>query len=288
MKIPYWIALILFPVLYLIPVIVLWVFVHERIEERAVTLQLFLKNQADVDRQIIAKRSELTNIQPKTRTAILGQAPKGALGDTILDVKEVHEDVQKFWQRYETTYLGRERPQLRAILESTQENQLLEEEAEAVRRIRRGIDTYIAKINKFLVGEQEKGVGPTLDERVAFLEELTQNRNAIYQNMNQLADIRYIYAQRVIFSASGENERQRGVFTAIFAMLLASVFSVAVVEFFIIHRPFSDIMAFLRDLKEGKRGQRLYFSSLIREVKESEESINEFIGKAEEYEKERK
>jgi len=42
----------------------------------------------------------------------------------------------------------------------------------------------------------------------------------------------------------------------------------------------------LRDTSHGKKGQRLYFSSPIKEIKESEEIINKFVSKAEKHEQE--
>lgn len=53
-----------------------------------------------------------------------------------------------------------------------------------------------------------------------------------------------------------------------------------------LHKPFQDVILFLRDMRAGKRGQRLYFGTPIREVKESEEIINDFVAKAEEHERE--
>ena len=127
----------------------------------------------------------------------------------------------------------------------------------------------------------------TIQRHIEFLEKLDREREAIYLSLDELADIRYIFSQRVIFYISGENDRQYGFFSTLFAFIFASVLLLQIMEYFSISKPFKDIMLFLRDMSQGKRGQRLYFSSFVKEIKESEDIINEFVSKAEEHEKEK-
>lgn len=109
----------------------------------------------------------------------------------------------------------------------------------------------------------------------------------VLTDFNNLTDVRYIYQQRLILAMSGENDRQYGFFAVIFVMILSSIIILTILQVFFVYKPFGDIMMFLKDAKEGKRGQRLYFSSYIKEIKESEEIINSFVEAAEEHAKEK-
>src|SRR3989338_2489106 len=106
----------------------------------------------------------------------------------------------------------------------------------------------------------------------------------VYRFINQITDIRYVFAQRIIFYITGENSTQQGMFNTAFLGILFAVLTVGTVQYFIISRPLGDILMFLRDTSHGKKGQRLYFSSPIKEIKESEEIINKFVSKAEKHE----
>lgn len=273
-----------FLVLYLLPIAILWVFVTQRIETRQSTLQLFLQNQLDVDRQIVAERQRLREIQPQFRTALLKTVSRAEMTSLTEELRLDKDRIAKFWQRYETTYTGNQRPFLKEVLQETQETQLLEEEAEYVRRIIRDTDAYANVIESFVKAYSPETI--SAQEAGIFLEGLDVRRDAIIVNINNLTDVRYIFAQRAIFFASGENDRQAGLLTSVFVVLIATTFVITTMQFFLIHRPMGDIMAFLRDMKEGKRGQRLYFSSIVKEIKESEDIINEFVAKAEAHEKE--
>ncbi len=280
-------VIVSFFILYLIPIAVLWYFVNDRIEARAIALQLFLKNQIDIDRQILSLRDDLRQIQPNVRSVLLKKSARTIIGESIGIVKEYQAKNQKFWRKYESTYIGSQRSTLMRVLEETQEMNLAEEESETIRQIQKKIDIYITDILTRLE-EDRTDITYSSDSQVEFLESLDAKRDEVYKELNELIDIRYIYAQRMVFSASGENERQSGFLTSIFVILLAAIFSVSLVEYFTIHRPFGDIMKFLQDLHEGKKGQRLYFSSFIREIKKSEEIINDVVAKAEESEGEAK
>lgn len=151
-----------------------------------------------------------------------------------------------------------------------------------MREIQRAISRYFAdmKLHLGLSG------GNSVQNNFAFFDRLDEEEAAIFQWINELSDIRYIFAQWIVFSVSGENDRQQGFFNTIFMGLGGFILMVALLEHFYIHRPFGDIMSFLKDMSQGKRGQRLYFSSPSREIKESEEIINEFVSKSEAHEKE--
>lgn len=260
--------------------------VYQRVEKRQITLQLFLQNQIDIDRQILQQRDPLRELQGRIRSLLLRNASLEERKNFLVELKNLQDDFQAFWGSYETRYTATQRPFLRDILRTTQEGRLEAEEMQTVRDIKIRIDAYFAaiKTSPLLTTAQ-----PVVDHNVleAYLAGLTEKRNDIYESLNVLADTRFIFAQRIVFSISGENDRQRGFFTALFIGLSAAAVIAALLEHFFIHRPFGDIMLFLKDMSQGKRGQRLYFSSPIREIKESEEIINEFVSKSEEHEKEK-
>ncbi len=144
---------------------------------------------------------------------------------------------------------------------------------------------YKSSILTFLA--LSNGDSLAVQRHIEFLEKLDREREEIYMSLDELADIRYIFSQRVIFYISGENDRQYGFFSTLFAFIFASILLLQILEYFYISKPFKDIILFLRDMSQGKKGQRLYFSSPIREIKESEEVINEIVRKTEEHEKEK-
>lgn len=259
--------------------------VYWRIEKRQIALQLFLQNQLDVDRQMLKQRDPLRETQGRVRSLLLRNAPLEERKNFLAELKNFQDDIQAFWGAYETRYAATQRPFLRDILQTTQESRLEEEELQTVRDIKMRIDAYFAaiKTSPFLLAPQPVN-GSAIDE---YLVGLMEKRNDIYDALNALSDIRFIFAQRIVFFISGENDRQLGFFTALFIGLSALAILAAFMQHFFIHRPFGDIMLFLKDMSQGKRGQRLYFSSPIREIKESEEIINQFVGEAEAHEKEK-
>lgn len=258
---------------------------HYRIQERQTILQFYLQNQIDVDRQILAQREPVREVNGRIRSLVLRNAALEERKNFLAEAKELQENIQKFWEAYETRYSAAQRPFLTSILAETQEARLEEEELQTVRSMRLRIDAYFGaiKISPFLNTAQ-----PVDNYALeTYLGGLIERRNDIYDSLNALADIRYIFAQRIVFYISGENDRQQGFFNSIFISLGGLILVVTLLEYFYIHRPFGDIMSFLKDMSQGKRGQRLYFSSPIREIKESEEIINEFVNKAESHEQEK-
>lgn len=233
---------------------------------------------------MIDQRTDLRSSHSYLRDILL--RPDSVNGaERLSRVKDIQDSAVKFWQKYETAYAANQRPFLITTLAQSQESHLVEEEAKVVREIRRSIDKYFAEILAY--GDLQNPSKNSLDAHVLFLKKVEGDLLSILGFIDELSDIRFIYSQRVVFAVSGENERQQGFFTSVFIGLLAAIIIISTLEYFFIHRPFSDIMAFLRDMSQGKRGQRLYFSSPIREIKESEDIINTFVAKAEEHEKER-
>ncbi|MBU6414823.1 hypothetical protein KGQ34_01075 [Patescibacteria group bacterium] len=288
MKISYRSATILFFVFYLLPIVGMGYLVYQRIEQRQVALQLFLQNQVDVDRQIIVERERLRNIQPRIHSFLLksGNADNDATA-LIGSVKDDAEKIKKFWERYDADYSASNRPFLRNILKENQETNLIDEEQDVVSAIQKNANLYFDSIfSSSLFVKADLAQASPRDIEM-FLSALDAKRDSIFASINQLADIRYIYSQRSVFFINGENDKQQGFFNAIFISLFFIIFILHLLESFFIHKPFKDIMFFLKDMSEGKRGQRLYFSSPIREVKKTEEVINEFVDKAEQYEKEK-
>lgn len=283
MKLSYRIVTLLFFIAYLIPIAILGILFEIRVEQRQNTLQVFLKNQADVDRQIIAQRNSLRETHTKARQLLL--FGRGAHEATAAGILRDLEKIENFWKRYESSYTARERPFLQDILKETQESALIEEEAATVQKIQTASVEYRTYLNSY--PPFKGGGGGALQDNIAFFDSLGIKRDAIYEQINNLVDLRYIFAQRIIFFASGESDRQQGLFGAIVIAVLVSIFALSIIEYFVIHKPFKDIMLFLKDLNQGKKGQRLYFSSIIKEVKESEEIINAYVGSAEEHEKEK-
>lgn len=115
-----------FFVLYLIPVAAVGILVQYRIQERQVTLQRYLQNQVDVDRQIIARRGSVREIHAPIHAFFLrgGSAEEGK---QLLEVlREEQEKQDQFWKRYESVYSSEHRPFLLGILEESQEINLME------------------------------------------------------------------------------------------------------------------------------------------------------------------
>lgn len=288
MKLSFKLSTFLFFLLYLLPVMVLGYFTAYRIEQRQVVLQRFLQSQVDVDRQIISQRARFHSVNFKIRAYLL--AGKKGEPSPMPIVRDELGKFKDFWKRYEGTYSVKNRPFLQDILERNQEANLISEETEVVSGIHKKADAYITLAASYAPLKDPATAAAAVvvvTDHIPFIFSLDESRDDLYKSFDQLADIRYIFAQRVVFDVSGENERQYGFFVAIFVGLFAAVFVISVLEYFFIHKPFKDIMAFLRDMSQGKRGQRLYFSSPIKEIKESEEIINQFVSKAEEHEKEK-
>ncbi len=283
MKLSFKQAQALFFVCLIVPVAGLWFLVANRIEERQIVLQRFLQNQIDIDRQIINQRQTLRTVHADIRSYLLAVVSGERKAPMRADVHDAIDSFEAFWKRYDTTYRAEHRPVLKEILAATQEARLVDEETETIRRLFRALAIYHAHINEY--APLDGGVRTEELGAFRFLEQSDELRADIFDELNHLADIRYIFAQRTVFALSGENERQYGFFTAVFTALSAFLLVLLVVQHFSIFKPFRDIMAFLRDMKDGKRGQRLYFSSMVREIKESEEIINEFVDKAEQHEK---
>lgn len=286
MRISYQKSVTLFFILYVIPVVGMWFLVQNRIEERQAATQLFLQNQLDVDRQILTQHGILRSIQPRLRSFILeNNGSKEAEKLLISSIKADIDKFQKFWKKYADNFSGKNRPFLQSILKNTQELDLIEEETSVLDEIEKTTNAYLASMLSHLslnnLSERD------LEIHNKFLNNDDIKRDAVYDAINHLADVRYIYDQRVLFFISGENDRQYGFFGVIFVTLAAIMLLLAVLEYFFIHKPFKDIMLFLGDMRAGKRGQRLYFSSPIREIKESENIINEFVSQAEAHEKEK-
>lgn len=284
MKLSYRLTVLLFFFLAILPIALFWYFVQVRLEQGQLTLQLFLQNQVDVDRKILAKRATLRSVQPALRSFLLNGGTDGDRKRVVAESKKTQDEQEKFWKKYEADYAALQRPFLLGILKETQELNLAEEEAKTISDIQRKMNEYFSVIDEHL---NLPGLsGSSFLEHIKFLEELDRKREVVYDSINELADIRYIFSQRIVFMVSGENERQNGFFSLVFAVIAFAAIIISILEYFFIHKPVSDIMAFLRDLAGGKRGQRLYFSSPIREIKESEEIINEFVSEAEEHQKE--
>lgn len=277
----YRITIIIFFALFLMPVFGLGFLVKYRIEEREIALQRLLQNQIDIDRQIITQRAILRSIYPRIHSYLFKLNVRASEPNFLASIKDDFEKTEKFFKRYENTYMGEQRPFLKSILQKTEEENLVSEEAEIVRTVFKRLDVYRSSILADTPMVRSRGAP---EELASFLSMLNDKESDVYKSFDNLADLRYIFGQRIIFSISGENDRQQGFFTAIFTVIISLIFIFLVIQYFFIHKPFKDIMLFLKDLSQGKRGQRLYFSSLIKEIKESEEIINTFVGEAEEHE----
>lgn len=284
MKLSYRFTVFLFFFLAILPIAVFWYFVQIRLEQRQLTLQLFLQNQIDIDRKILSERAILRSVQPVLRSFLLNSGINHDGKRAAAEIKEAEDNLEKFWKKYEANYAAGERPFLLGVLKETQELNLIEEEAKIVLDIQRKMNEYFSVIAGRL---NLPGLAVlSYAEHIKFLDELDGKREAIYDSLNELADVRYIFSQRMVFVVSGENDRQAGFFSLVFAIITFVVVITSIFEYFFIHKPVKDIMSFLRDLAQGKKGQRLYFSSPIREIKESEEIINAFVSEAEEHQKE--
>ena len=281
--------ILIFAGLYLLPIAAVGFLVYNRIQQRQITLQLYLQNQLEVDRQILVTRDKLVAIQMEVRNFLLmGTHPlsESRRSSVVADVQNTADKLNVFWKKYKSQYLGVNRPFLINILKNTQEEDLLEKEAGAVNSVEKRTGEYISDI---LAHPDFAGETLVTDAgaRAVFLSQLDEKRNTILDSLNELADVRYIFSQRIVFFISGENDRQQGFFNTAFVFLFAVTLIAVILEHFYIHKPFQDIISFLQDLYEGKRGQRLYFSSPVREIKQSEEIINEFVGQAEEHAEEK-
>lgn len=284
MKISYRFTTILFFVLYLLPIIGVSYLVYQRIQQRQATLQFYLQNQVDVDRQIISERGDLRNVQPKIRNFLLTEHLSQEGKVKLAEVKDARDEFEKFWKKYENNYTASQRPFLQKLLDENQEHTLIDDEARVLTEIQRKGDVYFSRITAY---PALNGVSTASQDDVRFLGDLDDIRNDVFASLNDLADIRYIFAQRVVFFVTGENDLQQGFFNTIFVGIFFITLILYMLETFFIHKPFKDIMLFLRDLGEGKRGQRLYFSSPVKEIKNTEEIINTFVDKAEQHEKEK-
>jgi hypothetical protein len=282
MKISYKKAIVIFLVLYILPAAVMGVFVNRRIQQRQLAIQLFLQNQVDIDRKTLTVSGTLRDVQPKLRRAILGSANAAEQKNIMAQIKDDRETFSKFWEQYRANYSAKNRPFLLNILAESQELNLVEEEAQTLDAIKLTADDYFASIFNHPLFQNGSNLGAEANLR--FLDDMTDKRLNIYDQMNKLADIRYIFAQRVVFFVSGENAAQQGVFNTIFVGIILVSLMVALIQYFVLLRPVGDIMLFLSDLAQGKRGQRLYFSSPIKEIKQSEEIINNFVEAAEKHE----
>lgn len=254
-------------------------FVRQRIEQRQVTLQLFLQTQIDVDRQMIVQRDILRDTLTKARSYLLSANSDIERKLILGSIKEDLEKFNKFWVKYRDNYSGRHRPILQKVLSQSQELNLIEEESDLVDGIDRETKVYLSYLLSYLpvsIGNESK-----------FLDELNKRRQNVFVFLNNLTDVRYIFSQRVVFFISDENDRQQGLFTSIFIFLFFSSLVLFILEYLFIHKPIKDILLFLQEASRGKNGQRLYFSSIVKEIKESEDVINKFIDKVEEHEKER-
>lgn len=285
MKISYKSAVVFLFIFYLVPVVLIGYLTRYRIGQRQISLQLFFKNQTDIDRQIANQRNLLRQIQPRLRSFLLLDSVVNSTESPIASVKADLEKFDKFWAKYEATFSGEQQPFLKEVLKNSQELNLIDEELASLQAISREKGEYLAAILAYPPFKGEKGYDR--QDYAEFLQSLDKQREEIYSATDELMDIRYIFNQRTIFYISGENDKQQGFFNVIFVFLSFIILALLITEYFIFHKPFGDIINFLRDKKEGKRGQRLYFSSFIKEIKQSEEIINEIVSEAEEHEKER-
>lgn len=267
----------MFAVVLILPLGLAIGIVQRRLEQRQSSLQLFLRNQLDIDRKIIDQRRLLGSVEPKLRGFLFGTDDFTNKKEFIAYIQEVQEKINDFWQRYRSNFIASKRPFLLNILEKNQELDLIEKEEFVVNELRRKSEGLLVTIRLY--------VEPTTNDpppnHASFLGGLDEQTSTILDKFDQLADLRYIFGQRVVFVISGENDRQYGFFNSLFVMLLAVSLLFIILQYFFIYHPLSDIMAFLKDLKDGKRGQRLYFSSPVREIKESEEIINTLVSEAE-------
>lgn len=280
MKIHYKTANWIFLFLYLLPIMAIGVFVQQRIQRSLITAQQFMQNQVDIDRKILTYRGYLRTVQPVIRSALLKEEEEVKSAKNF--AAEKRQDIDKFWKTYETSYMASERPFLRSILAESQELNLIEEEERVIKEIKRNLDNYFTALLSY--SGLNSGSGLKIDDHIRFFDELDIKRDAVYDSMNQLTDLRYIFSQRIVFFITSQAGSQEAIFNAIFITLALMIIVIAVFQHFYIHRPLGDIMLFLKDTKAGQRRQRLYFSSPIKEIKESEEIINDIIETAEEHE----
>lgn len=279
MRISFKNATYLILVIYILPLLVVGFFVSQRLEERQVLLTKFLQNQANVDKEIASTRTLLFRINNQVRGTALNNA---AGKSTAVSLEAVKADIKKFQDfvtKYQERYSANSRPLLLEVLEDSQEMNLVEEETRILESLSSDSAKYFASAldyyTQFKIGEVNYNL----------LIESNGLVGDVLEDFNKLSEVRYIFEQRLILAMSGENERQYGFFMAIFVIMFASIIVLNIFQFFFIYKPFGDIMMFLKDAKEGKKGQRLYFSSRIKDIKESEEAINKFVGEAEEFEK---
>ncbi|MBI2591775.1 MAG: hypothetical protein HYW34_03815 [Candidatus Brennerbacteria bacterium] len=271
MKFSYKIINWIFIFLYILPVAAIGFFLQQRVQQSLEAAQLFMQNQIDVDRKIITNRGYLRQVSPVIHQALLkGEVQEIKNAETF--AAEKRDELDKFWKFYENNYTAQNRPFLKNILTETQELNLIEEESHTVKEIQNLLDSYFVKIFS------------NNNDRINYFEELDDKREKIYDAFNNLADIRYIFAQRIIFNITSQVGAQEAMFNLIFALLILIIIIIAVFQHFYIHRPLGDIMLFLKDMKAGQRRQRLYFSTPVKEIKESEEIINDIIETAEEHE----
>src|SRR3989344_2763523 len=253
---------IIFFVSFIIPILIMGLFVSKRIGQQQISAQLFLQNQVDVERKIIGVREILRETQSKIRNTLLNSSNGQQLRDARFSISEDRRKLDEFWKKYNSSFLASERPFLLSILEKTKETNLIDEETEALNAILKAQDQYFQAIITRL--DQEIALGNSGNQdRVRFLENVEQLRMEVYRFINQITDIRYVFAQRIIFYITGENSTQQGMFNTAFLGILFAVLTVGTVQYFIISRPLGDILMFLRDTSHGKKGQRLYFSSPI-------------------------
>lgn len=287
MRISYKLIISVFFFLYLLPIFAAGVLVYNRIQERQATLQLFLQNQVDVDRKILEQIAQLRQVSPAVREFLLKteytESSRKRL-TALLD--DAENGLRNFFKRYETQYAGEHRPLLQSVLIATQELNLLEEEKILIASLDRKVGEHFEFLRVYL--RASKLEVSSISQHAEFLERANEIQGTIYSSLNELADIRYIYGQRIVFFISGENDRQQGFFNTLFIFLVAFMVLSSVLEYFYIHKPFRDIMDFLKDSARGTHGERLYFSTPVKEIKESEEIINKVISVAEKHEREKK
>ena len=280
MKLHYKTANWIFLFLYLLPVAAMGLFVQQRVQSGLATAQLFMQNQIDVDRKIIAMRGNLRAVQPAIRQALLdGKEEK--IKSAKAFALEKQEDIDNFWNVYESSYSVKERPFLLNILAETQESNLISEEAQTLKSIRRLLDNYFVAVSAI---DSNRNLNNNDIAIAEFFNNLDNKREEIYAAFNNLADLRYIFAQRIVFYITSQAGAQEAIFNSIFITLALTIIIIAVFQYFYINRPLGDIMLFLKDIKAGQRRQRLYFSSPIKEIKETEEILNDIIEAAEEHE----
>src|SRR3989338_4380524 len=103
MKLSYRFSVFIFFMAALLPIVAFWYAVQARLEQRQLTLQLFLQNQIDVDRKILSERVLLRSVSPAVRSFLLKGSENGKSEKQIAGfVKEAQDELEKFWKKYET------------------------------------------------------------------------------------------------------------------------------------------------------------------------------------------